>query len=117
MLDYQHLCKLKVGLLIVQNFQNMLRLTRNLLFWRHVSDERSFLLQNPAYIWSEEYQIEVFSEHFKAFDNLRKKNFFIGEMIWNFADFNTAQSKIIIKHPRVSPLTIQRLRTREKRLF
>ncbi|XP_065215861.1 beta-glucuronidase isoform X1 [Planococcus citri] len=47
---------------------------------------------SPSYVWSEEYQIELFSEHFKAFDNLRKKNFFIGEMIWNFADFNTAQT-------------------------
>ncbi|KAL1140603.1 hypothetical protein AAG570_000533 [Ranatra chinensis] len=46
----------------------------------------------PQYIWSEEYQIELLSEHFKAFDNLRKKDFFIGEMIWNFADFKTDQS-------------------------
>lgn len=35
------------------------------------------------------------SEHFKAFDTLRTKNFFIGEMIWNFADFKTEQSKFI----------------------
>lgn len=46
----------------------------------------------PEYIWSEEYQIELLSEHFKAFDNLRNKSFFIGEMIWNFADFKTDQS-------------------------
>ncbi|XP_073995288.1 beta-glucuronidase-like isoform X2 [Rhodnius prolixus] len=47
---------------------------------------------HPQYIWSEEYQIELFSEHFKAFDNLRNKFFFIGEMIWNFADFKTNQA-------------------------
>ncbi|XKL61127.1 hypothetical protein PGB90_008184 [Kerria lacca] len=47
---------------------------------------------NPSYVWSEEYQVELLSEHFKAFDALRKKQFFIGEMIWNFADFNTAQT-------------------------
>uniref|UniRef100_A0A8D8YBZ1 Beta-glucuronidase n=1 Tax=Cacopsylla melanoneura TaxID=428564 RepID=A0A8D8YBZ1_9HEMI len=46
----------------------------------------------PSYVWSEEYQIEMLSEHFKAFDNLRKKRFFIGEMIWNFADFKTAET-------------------------
>lgn len=46
----------------------------------------------PEYIWSEEYQIELLSEHFKAFDTLRNKSFFIGEMIWNFADFKTDQS-------------------------
>ncbi|XP_028146418.1 beta-glucuronidase isoform X4 [Diabrotica virgifera virgifera] len=46
----------------------------------------------PAYAWSEEYQAKLLSEHFKAFDQLRNKSWFIGEMIWNFADFNTAQS-------------------------
>ncbi|XP_054289070.1 beta-glucuronidase isoform X2 [Macrosteles quadrilineatus] len=46
----------------------------------------------PEYIWTEEYQKRVFSEHFKAFDNLRKKGWFMGEMIWNFADFKTDQS-------------------------
>ncbi|CAH1405474.1 unnamed protein product [Nezara viridula] len=48
----------------------------------------------PEYIWSEEYQVELLSEHFKAFDTLRNKNnsFFIGEMIWNFADFKTDQA-------------------------
>ncbi|RZF40679.1 hypothetical protein LSTR_LSTR014018 [Laodelphax striatellus] len=46
----------------------------------------------PAYVWSEEYQVRMLSEHFKAFDNLREKGFFIGEMIWNFADFKTAQT-------------------------
>lgn len=33
------------------------------------------------------------SEHFKAFDMLRQAGFFVGEFIWNFADFKTAQSK------------------------
>jgi hypothetical protein len=33
------------------------------------------------------------SRHFEAFDRLRAQGFFVGEMIWNFADFKTAQSK------------------------
>lgn len=33
------------------------------------------------------------SRHFQAFDELRGRGWFIGEMIWNFADFKTAQSK------------------------
>jgi len=49
--------------------------------------------QTPEYVWSEEYQVSLLSESFKAFDNLRKKGYFIGEMVWNFADFMTAQSK------------------------
>ena len=51
------------------------------------------LSQLPSYVWSEEYQTELFSRHFKAFDILRKKPWFIGEFVWNFADFKTAQSK------------------------
>lgn len=30
-------------------------------------------------------------EHFRAFDELRDEGWFIGEMIWNFADFKTDQ--------------------------
>lgn len=45
-------------------------------------------------MWSEEYQIDLLSQHFQAFDLLRvTNNWFIGEMVWNFADFKTAQSK------------------------
>ncbi|XP_045773325.1 beta-glucuronidase isoform X3 [Maniola jurtina] len=46
----------------------------------------------PEYVWSEEYQVALLSEHFKAFDKLRKAGFFSGELIWNFADFKTAQT-------------------------
>jgi hypothetical protein len=52
-----------------------------------------YIFQSPEYIWSEEYQVKLLSKHFEAFDQLRNESFFIGEMIWNFADFNTAQSK------------------------
>jgi hypothetical protein len=31
------------------------------------------------------------SNHFKAFDQLKDQGFFIGEFIWNFADFKTNQ--------------------------
>jgi beta-glucuronidase len=49
----------------------------------------------PAYVWSEEFQSQQFSKHFEAFDKLRSEGFFIGEFVWNFADFKTAQSKKI----------------------
>ena len=38
------------------------------------------------------HQSALLAEHFKVFD-IYKKKFLVGEMIWNFADFNTAQSK------------------------
>lgn len=46
----------------------------------------------PAYIWSEDYQWSLLGKHFKAFDNLRSQKWFIGEFVWNFADFKTAQT-------------------------
>ncbi|XP_064089809.1 beta-glucuronidase-like isoform X6 [Macrobrachium nipponense] len=45
--------------------------------------------QDPSFTWTEEYQAELMMNNFKAFDSLRSKGFFIGEMIWNFADFAT----------------------------
>lgn len=56
------------------------------------ADTISGLHLYPEYVWSEEYQVAVLSEHFKAFDRLRQAGFFVGEFIWNFADFKTAQT-------------------------
>lgn len=44
-------------------------------------------------MWSEEYQTGVMSAYFKAFDKLKAEGWFIGEMIWNFADFKTASGE------------------------
>lgn len=51
----------------------------------------NFSFQLPSFVWSEEYQAGSLSKHFEAFDSLRQKGFFIGEFIWNFADFRTDQ--------------------------
>ncbi|XP_011697202.1 PREDICTED: beta-glucuronidase isoform X1 [Wasmannia auropunctata] len=56
------------------------------------ADTMPGLHELPEYVWSEEYQKELFSRHFEAFDRLRHEGFFIGEFIWNFADFRTAQT-------------------------
>ncbi|CAK1580393.1 unnamed protein product [Parnassius mnemosyne] len=58
------------------------------------ADTIAGLHQMPEYVWSEEFQVALMSEHFKAFDKLRQAGFFVGEFIWNFADFNTAQTII-----------------------
>lgn len=57
------------------------------------SDTVEGLHMLPAFVWSEEFQTQQFSKHFEAFDKLRNNGFFIGEFVWNFADFKTAQSK------------------------
>ncbi|KAK2719947.1 beta-glucuronidase-like isoform X2 [Artemia franciscana] len=46
---------------------------------------------DPPVVWTEDYQTALMKEYFKGFDILRKEGFFIGEMIWNFADFGTPQ--------------------------
>lgn len=58
------------------------------------ADTMPGLHELPEYVWSEEYQKEILSKHFEAFDQLRSEGFFIGEFIWNFADFRTAQTFI-----------------------
>lgn len=62
------------------------------LMTEYGADTIAGLHLSPEYIWSEEYQVNLLSKHFEAFDKLRNESFFIGEMIWNFADFNTAQT-------------------------
>ncbi|XP_050303492.1 beta-glucuronidase-like isoform X2 [Anthonomus grandis grandis] len=62
------------------------------LFTEYGADSQGGLSFLPTYIWSEEYQLKLMEEYFKAFDELRSEGWFIGEMIWNFAEFKTDQS-------------------------
>ena len=45
----------------------------------------------PAAAWSEEFQGAFMAEYHRAFDEARAEGWFIGEMVWNFADFMTKQ--------------------------
>lgn len=63
-----------------------------ILMSEYGADTMEGLHELPEYIWSEEYQTKVYSKHFEAFDILRNKGWFIGEFIWNFADFRTAET-------------------------
>lgn len=49
------------------------------------------LHMDPPFTWSEEYQAALMVQNFEAFDVLRGRGYFVGEMIWNFADFATPQ--------------------------
>lgn len=51
------------------------------------------LVQDPPVVWTEDYQVTLMEENFKAFDQLRQMGYLIGEMIWNFADFATPQGQ------------------------
>ena len=45
----------------------------------------------PSVAFSEEFQDDFMSEYFRAFDDAKAEGWFIGEMVWNFADFMTKQ--------------------------
>lgn len=49
------------------------------------------IIQVPSTLWTADYQTDFLLEHFKAFDILRSENALVGEMIWNFIDFNVQQ--------------------------
>jgi len=55
------------------------------------ADTVAGLHMEPGMVFTEEYQAELMRENFKAFDTARAEGWFIGEMIWNFADFMTKQ--------------------------
>ncbi|KAK0136469.1 Beta-glucuronidase [Merluccius polli] len=48
------------------------------------------LHSDPPMMFTEEYQVMVLQSYHKVFDQKRKQ-YVIGELIWNFADFMTAQ--------------------------
>nr|CAD7587641.1 unnamed protein product [Timema genevievae] len=78
---------------LIDEVQNWHRnFNKPIIIMEYGADTMPGLHLQPSYIWSEEYQVELFSEHFRAFDILRKKGYFVGEMIWNFADFKTAET-------------------------
>ena len=46
----------------------------------------------PSFVWTEDYQCDLIENNAAAFDQFRKtRKGFVGEMIWNFADFMTRQ--------------------------
>ena len=47
---------------------------------------------HPAVAFSEEFQADYLAAHYAAFDEARRTaGAFIGEHVWNFADFMTSQ--------------------------
>lgn len=79
-----------------------LSLEQDLMAWRRAfgkpimiaeygADAVAGLHSDPSYSFTEEFQSEYISEYFPIFDKLRAERFFVGEHIWNFADFMTNQ--------------------------
>ncbi|XP_071495479.1 beta-glucuronidase-like [Diadema antillarum] len=63
--------------------------------------------QSPAVMFTEEYQVDMMAGYQAVFDKLRQ-DFLIGELVWNFADFNTQQSPTRVVGNKKGLLTRQR---------
>lgn len=63
---------------------------------------------DPPFVFTEDYQAALLYENFRAFDKLGEKGFFIGEMVWNFADFMTPQLPTRVTGNRKGIFTRQR---------
>ncbi|EEC07621.1 beta-glucuronidase, putative [Ixodes scapularis] len=55
------------------------------------ADAVTGLHADPAFVFTEDFQAQLLFHHHKAFDQLRSKGYFVGEHVWNFADFMTDQ--------------------------
>lgn len=67
----------------------------------------SGLHTDPPLMFTEDYQVETIAQYFPVFDKLREE-FFVGELIWNFADFMTKQQPTRVVGNRKGILTRQR---------
>ena len=65
-----------------------------ILMSEYGADSVSGVHSDPSYVFTEDYQTELMMQNFDAFDEARREGFFVGEMIWNFADFMTDQTII-----------------------
>lgn len=68
------------------------RFKKPIMVTEYGADTLPGLHAEPSVMFSEEYQAEIFRETFRVFDEVRSQNWFIGEMVWNFADFMTGPS-------------------------
>ncbi|ESO87621.1 hypothetical protein LOTGIDRAFT_166508 [Lottia gigantea] len=67
----------------------------------------SGLHAEPSSAYTEDYQVDVLSQYHQAFDESIGK-FLVGELIWNFADFMTAQGSNRVNGNKKGILTRQR---------
>ncbi|KAJ7997383.1 hypothetical protein DPEC_G00228420 [Dallia pectoralis] len=66
------------------------------LWWPYLMHENPgylYSMEDPPVMFTEEYQKIVLQNYHEVFDQKRKE-YVIGELIWNFADFMTSQSVI-----------------------
>jgi len=63
--------------------------------------------EDPPTMFTEDYQLEILNKFFPILDEYRKK-FLVGELIWNFADFQTMLGNTRVDGNKKGLLTRQR---------
>mmetsp|Transcript_15107 Transcript_15107/g.32091 ORF Transcript_15107/g.32091 Transcript_15107/m.32091 type:complete len:714 (+) Transcript_15107:902-3043(+) len=67
------------------------RFRKPIMISEYGADAVAGLHADPPYAFTEEFQSEYISKYFSTFDKLRSVRVFIGEQVWTFSDFMTAQ--------------------------
>ncbi|CAG2166055.1 unnamed protein product [Oppiella nova] len=94
-------------------------LTTNIIDWHNThrkpiivseygADTVPGLHQDPAYVFSEDYESELLMHYHRGFDRLRSDGLLVGEHVWNFADFMTTQKTTLGKANRKGIFTRER---------
>ena len=50
------------------------------------------IFQMPTFVFTEDFQKKFLEAYHRVFDEFRPR-YLVGEMVWNFADFMTTESK------------------------
>ena len=68
-------------------------LNKPFIFTEYGADTYASEHKLPSVMWSQEYQKEYLEMYSRIFDSYEfdKRAFFIGEQVWNFADFQTTE--------------------------
>nr|CAD7196223.1 unnamed protein product [Timema douglasi] len=78
------------------------------LFMEYGADAYTGLHVMPDVVWSEEYQVSLMAEHFKAFDILREDGYLTGELLCYLIDFQEKQDYNYVDNIKMGVLTRQR---------
>ncbi|XP_005091579.1 beta-glucuronidase isoform X2 [Aplysia californica] len=88
-----------------EGFRNLYK--KPIIITEYGADTIPGLHRDPSFMFTEEYQEDFLSEYHQEFDRARKE-YLIGEMVWNFADFMTVQGVKRVVGNKKGLLTRQR---------
>uniref|UniRef100_A0A914V247 Glycoside hydrolase family 2 catalytic domain-containing protein n=1 Tax=Plectus sambesii TaxID=2011161 RepID=A0A914V247_9BILA len=84
------------------------KFNKSIIVTEYGADSAPGINHDPPVDFSESYQVELMRQTHLAFDDLRGEGIVVGEMVWNFADFMTAQSTTRVVGNRKGMLTRNR---------